>query len=90
MRSWLDRLRFAAKAVQANPLADKGYVSEFTRFMDGYLESHPEVVSDQREGWYMYWNKNVDLAAQVKATQDSVRDDGYGFYASAWHRDQPR
>jgi hypothetical protein len=26
----------------------KGYVSEFTNFMDRYLKEHPEVVEEQR------------------------------------------
>lgn len=39
----------------------KGYVSEFTRFIDGYLNAHPEVADDQRRGWYIYWDHHVDL-----------------------------
>ncbi|NCS65236.1 MAG: hypothetical protein COS39_04410 [Hydrogenophilales bacterium CG03_land_8_20_14_0_80_62_28] len=35
--------------------------SEFTRgdfmtYMDQFLEQHPGVVKDQRQGWNIYWN----------------------------------
>ncbi len=63
---------------------DRRYVSEFTHFMDHFLEEHPEVIKDQRIGWRLYWDKRVDQTAQEKAEHDSVPADGYGFYASAW------
>jgi len=31
---------------------DRSYVSEFTAFIDRYLEEHPEVVADQHRGWF--------------------------------------
>lgn len=65
---------------------DKGraYVSEFEQFMNGFLEHHPEILEDQRQGRLIHWDHNVDLAAQEKAAQDSVPEDGYGFYYQAW------
>lgn len=48
------------------------YRSEFTNFMDGYLREHPEVVDDQRHGWYIWWDHDVDLAEEQKARRDSV------------------
>lgn len=64
---------------------NKEYVSEFTNFMSHYLEEHPEVVKDQHRGWRIYWDHKVDLAEQEHAVKDSVPNDGYGFYSSAWH-----
>jgi len=64
---------------------DRGYVSEYTHFIDRFLDEHPEVLVDQHDGRLLYWDKKVDLVAQKKAEQDSVSDDGYGFYSSAWH-----
>lgn len=29
---------------------------DFMAFMDGYLNEHPEIVSDQKQGWDIYWN----------------------------------
>ncbi len=48
------------------------YVSEFDNFLDQYLQRHPEVQRDQRRGWYIFWDKDVDLAAQEQAQHDSV------------------
>lgn len=60
------------------------YVSEFTGFIDHYLVDHPEALTEQHDGWRLYWDKRVDLNEQAKAERDSVPADGYGFYASAW------
>ena len=81
MSGFFNRL-FHGKRAPGVP--DRAYVSEFTHFIDGYLEAHPEVVRDQKTGRLIYWEKRVDLAAQEKAGEDSVPDDGYGFYNSAW------
>lgn len=40
---------------------DSGYVSDFDQFMHDYLDRHPDVVEDQREGWYIWWDHRVDL-----------------------------
>jgi len=63
---------------------DRAYVSEFTGFIDQFLKEHPDVVKDQWVGREIYWDKNVDFADEAKATKDSVPEDGYGFYYSAW------
>lgn len=56
-----------------------GYVSEFTRFMDTFLDEHPEVVENQRKGWYIFWDTNVDFEALEKAKKDRVPTPG-GYY----------
>jgi hypothetical protein len=56
------------------------YVSEFTRFIDGYLDLHPEVVADQRLGRSLYWDKRVDLTAIAEAAEDSVPVDAYYYF----------
>ncbi|HUW28431.1 MAG TPA: DUF3460 family protein [Sulfuriferula sp.] len=60
------------------------YISEFTLFMNHYLAIHPEVVEDQKRGWDMYWDRQVDLVALEKAKEDYVPDDGYGFHPAYW------
>lgn len=67
---------------------DRGYVSEFTHFMDDFLKDHPEAVRDQKTGYRIWWDKQIDLTAAEKARLDRVPDDGYGFYSSAWRRQQ--
>lgn len=59
---------------------DRHYVSEFTRFINGYLDGHPEVVKDQKLGWNIYWDHRADFQAIEEARTDSVPDDGYGFH----------
>jgi len=64
---------------------NREYVSEFTGFMNHYLEEHPEEVKEQHRGWRIYWDHKVDLAEQERIVKDSVPDDGYGFHWPAWH-----
>ncbi|MBU1366077.1 MAG: DUF3460 family protein [Gammaproteobacteria bacterium] len=63
---------------------DRGYVSEYTHFIDQFLVDHPEALVDQHDGRLLYWDKKVDLADLEKAEQDRAEADGYGFYKSAW------
>ena len=59
---------------------DKHYVSEFTVFMNGYLQAHPEVVEDQQRGWNIYWNHEADFEELEEAEQEAVPGyDGYGI-----------
>lgn len=65
---------------------DRAYVSDFTHFIDHYLEAHPQELKEQHDGWRIYWEKKVDFDEWKKAEEDTVPDDGYGFYASAWDK----
>lgn len=62
------------------------YISEFEQFINHFLDEHPEVAEDQRQGRLIWWHRKVDLAQEEKAKGDSVPQDGYGFYYSAWQR----
>lgn len=62
---------------------DRTYVSEFTQFINRFLEKHPEVVQDQWAGREIYWDKKVDFSDQKKAGKDFVPDDTYGFHYTA-------
>lgn len=63
---------------------DKAYVSDFTRFMNRYLEQHPEVVEDQQRGWRLGWVPKIDPQAWREAAPDFVEDDTYGFNWFTW------
>lgn len=69
-----------------NRTHDNAYVSEFTDFMSRYLGEHPEVVADQRRGWCIFWDRNVDQTAIRAAEKASVPDDHYGYYPTDWCR----
>lgn len=57
-----------------------GYVSPFTEFMDGFLAEHPEVVEDQRHGWYLFWDHKANFEDMKEASKDSVPVKGYDYF----------
>jgi hypothetical protein len=63
-----------------------GFVSDFTRFIDGFLEEHPEVVADQRAGRAIYWDRPVDLKQLEAERRDTVPTDSYYYFGNPWPR----
>lgn len=59
---------------------DKGYVSEFTNFIDDFLKKHPEAVKEQLRGYNFQWYPEIDLQTLVHPDEDIVPDDHYGFF----------
>lgn len=57
-----------------------GYVSDFTAFMEHFLEEHPEVIEDQRKGWYRFWDHKADFKAEQEAGKDNVPVKGYDYF----------
>lgn len=49
-----------------------GYVSEFTQFIDHYLDTHPAVRQDRTLGWRLWWERPVDLKELERAQRDNV------------------
>ncbi|HEX5338087.1 MAG TPA: DUF3460 family protein, partial [Gallionella sp.] len=62
----------------------KGYVSEFSVFMDRYLHEHPEAAKEQCRDWDEDWHPRNDLEALDREQEDIAPDDGYGFAWTAW------
>ncbi|WP_435626691.1 DUF3460 family protein [Candidatus Ferrigenium straubiae] len=58
---------------------DKHYVSEFTNFMDHFLEEHPEVVEEQMRNFNFFYNPEIDRDELENANEGIVPDDHYGF-----------
>ena len=58
---------------------DRNYVSEFTVFMNQFLQDHPEVVKDQQFGWNIYWNPKGSRAEPNEAEEDRVPAESPGF-----------
>lgn len=56
-----------------------GYVSEITQFLDEFLDEHPEVVDEQKRGWHIFWDRNVDQVELKKASEDSVPTKPYYY-----------
>ncbi|MBP1203216.1 hypothetical protein JOD97_001230 [Duganella sp. 1411] len=58
----------------------KEYVSEFGRFLDGYLRAHPEVRRDQELGWRIWWERPVDPRAIDRERQAELKPAAYHSY----------
>ena len=58
---------------------DSGYVSDFEQFMQDYLGKHPEVVEDQRQGWYIWWDHRLDLDELDKQRRVEVPFKAYKY-----------
>lgn len=56
------------------------YVSEFTRFIDNYLQAHPEVRQDQQLGWRIWWERPFDPAAIEQSLLDELSHPAYHSY----------
>jgi len=62
------------------PPMDRHYVSEFTAFMNAYLEEHPEVVADQARGRAIYWDRKVNFEELKKEAEDSAPAESYVYF----------
>jgi hypothetical protein len=60
-------------------LRHSGYVSEYEQFLDTFMAGHPEVAQDQRRGWYIWWDRQVDLNALVKEHDDTIPAKSYPY-----------
>lgn len=56
-----------------------GYVSEFGRFIDGYLQEHPEVQASQRKGWRIWWERPCNFDELKRSGNDSVPEPPYHY-----------
>ncbi|MCC7645516.1 MULTISPECIES: DUF3460 family protein [unclassified Janthinobacterium] len=61
------------------PYRRSGYVSDFTRFIDGYLQMHPEVLENQRRGWRIWWERPAKLRELELIHADSVPEPPYHY-----------
>jgi len=59
--------------------AHPGYVSEYEQFMGKFLDEHPAVVKSQRDGWYIFWDHNIDPDDYRNAYSDTVPVKAYPY-----------
>ncbi|HSC81878.1 MAG TPA: DUF3460 family protein [Chitinolyticbacter sp.] len=56
------------------------YVSEFTQFMQGYLNQHPDVARGQVEGRALLWDKApINLDERSRSTVSNVPQKPYPY-----------
>jgi len=56
-----------------------GYVSDFDRFLTDFMAKHPEVEESRTEGWYKYWDHNVDLDELEQQRKNSIPAKPYKY-----------
>lgn len=49
-----------------------GYVSDFDRFLTDFLATHTEVEESRTEGWYKYWDHNIDQKELEQQRKNAV------------------
>lgn len=55
------------------------YQSEYTQFINQFLEKNPKVDSERRELRLTWWDKKVDFEELRRAKQDRVRQKPYVY-----------
>ncbi|WP_043649188.1 DUF3460 family protein [Chitinilyticum litopenaei] len=61
-------------------LADSQYVSEFTQFMQSYLQQNPDVAAGQVEGRGLLWDKApIDLDERARNNASRVEQKPYPY-----------
>jgi len=55
------------------------YQSDFTRFMNDYLEHHPEVEAQRREYRLTFWDRQVDRDDQRRWKASQVPQKPYVY-----------
>jgi hypothetical protein len=55
------------------------YQSDFTQFMNDYLQQHPEVENQRRELRLTWWDRKVDLDDQKRWKASQVRQKPYVY-----------
>lgn len=61
---------------------DRKYVSEASKFINQYLEQHPEVKNKQKELRSTWWDTNgIDQAEQNEYNEADVKLDGYAYFS---------
>ncbi|HEY7758263.1 MAG TPA: DUF3460 family protein [Burkholderiales bacterium] len=56
------------------------YRSEFTQFIDAFLECNPQVVEKQKRHRATWWDRPQDLTERERQEQAEVAPTGYAYY----------
>ncbi|MCB6184724.1 DUF3460 family protein [Leeia sp. TBRC 13508] len=65
------------------------YKSEFSSFMESYLEKNKEVADSRLENRAVWWDKPVDAEFEKNATAAKVKQNGY-YYQGYFYRLRPK
>lgn len=56
------------------------YTSEFTQFMNQWLEQHPEQIEERQAGRALWWDKPQDPATQQANRESRVAQKPYPYF----------
>lgn len=58
---------------------DYNYVSEFTRFINGWLDEHPQERETRKSGRALWWDHPQDTAEQAALRASRVAQKPYPY-----------
>ena len=61
-------------------MKNRRYQSEFTQFINTFLERNPQVVEQQKRHRATWWDRPQDLAERERLEQAEVAPTGYAYY----------
>lgn len=56
------------------------YTSEFTQFMNQWLDQHPEAREEQKKGRALWWDRPQDLAVQQANQASKIAQKPYPYF----------
>lgn len=56
------------------------YVSEFTRFMNGWLDEHPQEGEVRRSGRALWWDRPLDAADRAALDAGRIPQKPYPYF----------
>lgn len=57
------------------------YVSDFTKFMNSWLEQHPEEQQEKQAGRALWWDKPQEPAVQQANAASKVAQKPYPYFS---------
>jgi hypothetical protein len=60
-------------------MAQKLYESDITRMIRELLREKPHIVEEQQKGRAMWWDKKLNLDAQKRAEDSSIKQQAYVY-----------
>lgn len=55
------------------------YESDVTRLLRELLERNPEIIEEQRKGRSLWWDRKIDLDAQRRYEESTVKQKPYVY-----------
>ena len=58
------------------------YVSDFTKFINNWLDTHPEERTEQQKGRALWWDKPQEPAVQQANAESKVAQKPYPYFSN--------